>query len=896
MSKIPSWRFIDGKGSFSLDNPDCCSHLYFPLANPAGMMSSITPTLGGDAKTGQSSFLLTPVSAEDLHTSRSTRNFWVYKEGEGAWSATGNSAAQTLLRHTGKETSRLEAGFLWQKVTRENDDIGLRAEVTSYAPCEEETVELTKIVIKNISDEDATLTPTAAVPIYGRSADNIRDHRHVTSLLQRAKVVDYGVELAPSLLFDEHGHSVNHNRYTVLGSDGQGNAPVGFFPDIERFVGEGGSLDWPRAVVSQLEPCAKPGDTVDGYEVLGGLRFKTVTLAPGEQACFVLALCINSEGIEQKYLSSEKFDRYLEESKAFWEQKLNIRFATGDSDYDNWMKWVSCEPILRRIYGCSFLPDHDYGRGGRGWRDLWQDCIALLIMEPENVGRMLYNNCAGIRFDGTNATIIGSKEGEFIADRNNIARVWMDHGAWPLNTVAFYINQSGDLDFLLKEQTYFKDKQCMRGRAVDGKWDEAQGTKLRTESGEICSGSILEHLLIENLAACLNVGEHGMLRLENADWNDALDMAPNLGESVAFTSMYCGNLRAMAGLMKKLKEAKGITSLSLASEIAILFEGIALGGKPDELQAKLKEYCRACEHRVSGEKQEFKIGKMIAALENKADHMAKAVVVQEQVKSEGHTWLNSYYDDAGEQVEGKKASGVRMMLTGQVFPIMFGVTDDELTSKIAQAADHYLYDESIGGYRLNTDFKELKTNLGRQFGFAYGHKENGAVFSHMTVMYANALYQRGFVKEGFKALGTLCRHSMDFAKSFTYPGIPEYFNSRGRGMYPYLTGAASWLMMTTVTEVFGIKGEYGDLLFSPKLLAEQFDKNGYAACETLFGGKRLSVIYQNKKHLDYGEYGITAIMLDGKPVEGTRLIADQLGALDGERLHTIEIVLEGEQK
>ena len=31
-------------------------------------------------------------------------------------------------------------------------------------------------------------------------------------------------------------------------------------------------------------------------------------------------------------------------------------------------------------------------------------------------------------------------------------------------------------------------------------------------------------------------------------------------------------------------------------------------------------------------------------------------------------------------------------------------------------------------------------------------------------------------------------------------------------MYPYLTGAASWYMLTMVTEVFGVSGEYGDLL------------------------------------------------------------------------------------
>ena len=40
------------------------------------------------------------------------------------------------------------------------------------------------------------------------------------------------------------------------------------------------------------------------------------------------------------------------------------------------------------------------------------------------------------------------------------------------------------------------------------------------------------------------------------------------------------------------------------------------------------------------------------------------------------------------------------------------------------------------------------------FGFAYGEKENGAVFSHMAVMYANALYKQGFIKEGYKVLKT----------------------------------------------------------------------------------------------------------------------------------------------
>ncbi|BCZ45557.1 hypothetical protein psyc5s11_16240 [Clostridium gelidum] len=45
-------------------------------------------------------------------------------------------------------------------------------------------------------------------------------------------------------------------------------------------------------------------------------------------------------------------------------------------------------------------------------------------------------------------------------------------------------------------------------------------------------------------------------------------------------------------------------------------------------------------------------------------------------------------------------------------------------SHLFKVADKYLYDKSIGGYRVNTNFNEVKTDLGRMFGFVYGHKEN----------------------------------------------------------------------------------------------------------------------------------------------------------------------------
>lgn len=195
-----------------------------------------------------------------------------------------------------------------------------------------------------------------------------------------------------------------------------------------------------------------------------------------------------------------------------------------------------------------------------------------------------------------------------------------------------------------------------------------------------------------------------------------------------------------------------------------------------------------------------------------------------------------------------------MMLTGQVFAIMSGTADDGQVQAITRSADRYLYRKEIGGYRLNTDFHELKFDMGRMFGFAYGEKENGAVFSHMTVMYANALYRRGFVREGYKALQTLADTALDFQTSKIYPGIPEYFNGEGRGVYHYLTGAASWYMMTVITEAFGVRGERGDLVICPKLVREQFSETGTAAITLPFAGKEICVTFANVAGKDYGQY------------------------------------------
>ncbi len=181
---------------------------------------------------------------------------------------------------------------------------------------------------------------------------------------------------------------------------------------------------------------------------------------------------------------------------------------------------------------------------------------------------------------------------------------------------------------------------------------------------------------------------------------------------------------------------------------------------------------------------------------------------------------------------------------------------------------------------LNTDFsrtslkisggipqkagKEEQLNLGRAFSFVYGDKENGAIFSHMAVMYGYALYKQGFVKEGYEAVSSLYKMCLDTQKSRIYPCLPEYFNAEGRGMYSYLTGSASWFLFTLLTQAFGIRGEYGDLVIEPKFTQEQFKNKNIISINTTFADKQIEVRFINPRKRDYGAYSITRVTFNGK--------------------------------
>ena len=823
------YRFIDDKGTFVVKNPQKYS-LYFPLTNSDGsLLSAISPNLGGDIKKDNAHFLTLPAGIEDIKSNfLCRRDFFIKTQNE-------------TIRLSRPYSDTLEAGFLYHKLSKETKS--LHIEVLNFIP-HNLKVEVMRVKVVNKGRKEISITPTSFIPLYGRAQKNLRDHRHVSSLLNRVELDKYGIFLKPTMVFDEMGHSLNETIYFVLGYEGKFKAAQGQFPTLEYFYGAGDIIS-PDAIEKGLRPLKKKSAGLDGKEACAAFRFSRKKLKKNEAADYFLVMGMEEDKDKIKEIlrsldSPAKIEKSLQETKEYWQGHLSgLDFDFKDKDFNNWLRWVKLQPVLRKLFGCSFLPHFDYGKGGRGWRDLWQDILTLLLIEPDKAKDLLVHNFKGVKIDGSNATII-TKEGGFISDRNNIGRVWMDHGIWPFLTLKLYIHKTGDLNILLEEATYFRDHRLKRAREIDRDFSQSD-YYLRAADNCVYKGSVLEHILVQNLTSFFNVGRHDIIRLEGADWNDGLDMAFEEGESVAFSFMYASNLRELCSILQELKKSK--------ETVAVLKELMILLDRPNspidysnytEKQKKLDEYLEKVKN-ISGERVEISIESLISDLNEKAEHLS-AWLREKEWLEEG--FFNGYYDNKGNRVEGKINGDVRMMLAPQVFAIMSGVASEEQIGNIWISIKKYLQDKKLGGFRLNTNFGSHYLDLGRAFGFSYGDKENGAFFNHMCVMLANALYRRGFAGEAAEAFDSIYRMAKSTGGEI-YPLIPEYFNREGKGLYLYLTGSASWYIYTLIEEILGIKFVFGDILIKPQLIAANFFdyeiKTGFS-----LGDKKITLTYRRQ--------------------------------------------------
>jgi len=115
-------------------------------------------------------------------------------------------------------------------------------------------------------------------------------------------------------------------------------------------------------------------------------------------------------------------------------------------------------------------------------------------------------------------------------------------------------------------------------------------------------------------------------------------------------------------------------------------------------------------------------------------------------------------------------------------------------------------------------------------------------------------------------------------------------------MYPYLTGSASWFILTLLTQVFGVRGQYGDLLIAPKLSAEQFRSGHKISLTRVFAGRYLKINFSNSKRTCPEKCSILKAFLNRQPLSLKKLSnilikRDIILRLPRNRLNRVDVTL-----
>jgi len=101
------------------------------------------------------------------------------------------------------------------------------------------------------------------------------------------------------------------------------------------------------------------------------------------------------------------------------------------------------------------------------------------------------------------------------------------------------------------------------------------------------------------------------------------------------------------------------------------------------------------------------------------------------------------------------------------------------------------------------------------------------------------------------------------SRSRMFPGIPEYFEPDGRGVYCYLTGSAAWYVMIFITAVLGVSARAGNLVLTPNFAATGLPP-GDCVIRLPFAGRSLAISYSGSGA------GTAGLSLNGRPCAYTK--------------------------
>ena len=274
-----------------------------------------------------------------------------------------------------------------------------------------------------------------------------------------------------------------------------------------------------------------------------------VNVGPGEEKtfAFMLGSAVGDDAISelaQKYDTTGKIEKELEEVKGYWEGTLNtIQIKTPDESF-NYMQngWLLYQAIASRIKAKAGF----YQVGGAfGYRDQLQDTTNICLVDPSFTRSQIINN-AKHQF----------KEGDVLHWWHELTMFglrsrYKDDLLWLIHAVSEYIKITDD-DSILSEKVPFATGPLL------GEKEEERGMNYGyTEE----TATIYEHCMLAIDRSIGDTGKNGLPLMGGGDWNDGMNKIGIEGEG---TSVWLGFFQHMQvekfiELTKKYDKKRDIT-------------------------------------------------------------------------------------------------------------------------------------------------------------------------------------------------------------------------------------------------------------------------------------------------------------------------------------------------
>ncbi len=390
----------------------------------------------------------------------------------------------------------------------------------------DDPVELWDVTIKNTDTKPRSLSVFSYLEFSYHHIDMDNRNFQMSNYAAGSSYEDGIIE--HDLFYEEFGYQFFTSNFT----------PDSFDCLRDKFIGLYHTEDNPVAV--ERGECG--GTFEKGNNHCGSLHKKLV-LQPGEEIRLVFILGEGNRDagrkLRAKYSDFNEIDRAYSQMSDFWSQKRNkLQIQTPNEGMNTLINtWTLYQAEINVMFSrfASFIEVG--GRTGLGYRDTSQDSMTVIHTNPDKCRqrivellRALVSQGYGLHlfqpewFDPTNEvkpfkspTVIPAPNKNDVI--HGIDQACSDDALWLVSSIAEYVRETGEIDFLDEIITY-----------ADGG-----------------SGTVYEHMMKILDFSNEQVGNHGVCKGLRADWNDCLNLGGGESAMVSFLHYWAlGNFLELA--------------------------------------------------------------------------------------------------------------------------------------------------------------------------------------------------------------------------------------------------------------------------------------------------------------------------------------------------------------